>query len=59
MVTQPAFSIAPALYSGVKIWSYFAKGYSQSNSRSKKANPVLVSSKMRSASTCSISDLRA
>ncbi len=32
MVTQPAFSIAPMLYSGVKIWSYFANGYAQSNS---------------------------
>ena len=26
MVTQPAFSIAPMLYSGVKIWSYFSNG---------------------------------
>jgi len=25
-VTAPAFSIAPMLYSGVKIWSYFVKG---------------------------------
>ena len=28
IVTAPAFSIAPMLYSGVKIWSYFRKGYS-------------------------------
>ena len=26
IVTQPAFSMAPALYSGVKIWSYFSNG---------------------------------
>ena len=25
-VTQPAYSIAPMLYSGVKIWSYFSNG---------------------------------
>ena len=26
MVTQPAFSIAPALNSGAKSWSYFSNG---------------------------------
>jgi len=31
-VTAPAFSIAPALNSGTKIWSYFAKGYGRPNS---------------------------
>ncbi len=41
MVTQPAFSIAPALYSGVKIWSYFSNGYAESNSRSKNSKPDL------------------
>src|SRR3954449_7736897 len=46
------------LYSGVKIWSYFSKGYGWSNSSSKKANPFLVQSKMLSASRCWVSDLR-
>lgn len=27
MVTAPAFSIAPALNSGTKSWSYLANGY--------------------------------
>ena len=58
MVTAPAFSIAPMLYSGVKSWSYFSNGYSQSNSFSKKAKPRLVQSKMLSASRCSSSDWR-
>jgi hypothetical protein len=58
MVTHPAFSMAPMLYSGVKSWSYLRKGYSQSNSASKKANPRLVSSKMLSASRYWVSDLR-
>ena len=58
MVTAPAFSIAPMLYSGVKSWSYFANGYSQSNSFSKNANPRLVQSKMLSASRCWSIDLR-
>ena len=31
-VTQPAFSIAPALNSGTKTWSYLANGYGLPNS---------------------------
>src|SRR6187431_3786904 len=50
IVTQPAFSIAPMLYSGVKSWSYFSKGYAQSNSSSKNAKPRLVRSNRLSAS---------
>jgi len=57
-VTAPAFSIAPMLYSGVKIWSYLVKGYAQSNSFSKNVNPRFVQSKMLSASRCAVSDLR-
>ena len=57
-VTAPAFSIAPMLYSGVKTWSYFSKGYGWSNSDSKKAKPFFVQSKMLSASRCCVSDLR-
>ncbi len=57
-VTAPAFSIAPMLYSGVKIWSYFSKGYGWSNSSSKKANPRFVQSKRFAASRCCVSDLR-
>ena len=59
MVTQPAFSIAPALYSGVKIWSYFSNGYAESNSRSKNSKPIFVSSRMLSVSTYSTSERRA
>src|SRR5690606_9014599 len=33
-VTQPAFSIAPMLYSGTKSWSYLSNGYGCSNARS-------------------------
>ncbi len=33
-VTQPAFSMAPALNSGTKIWSYLGYGYSVSKTLS-------------------------
>src|SRR6478735_6170425 len=41
-VTQPAFSIAPMLYSGTKSWSYLANGYGCSNAFSKNAKPSRV-----------------
>src|SRR5699024_3845520 len=34
MVMHPAFSIAPALNSGTKSWSYLANGYGMSKARS-------------------------
>ena len=55
-VTQPAFSIAPMLYSGTNSWSYLPNGYAMSNASSKYAKPCLVSSNMSSASRCSRSD---
>ena len=59
MVTAPAFSMAPALNSGTKSWSYFSNGYGQPNCASKNSKPWRVSSKMLSASRYCISDLRA
>ncbi len=44
IVTQPAFSMAPALYSGTNNWSYFANGKAPSNSFSKNRIPALVQS---------------
>jgi hypothetical protein len=57
-VTQPAFSIAPALYSGTKSWSYLAKGYGRSNCSSKKPKPALVTARTSSASRYSARDRR-
>ncbi|CAH0327812.1 hypothetical protein SRABI128_06487 [Microbacterium sp. Bi128] len=59
MVTAPAFSMAPALNSGTKSWSYFSNGYGQPNWASKNSKPCRVSSKMLSASRYCMSDLRA
>jgi hypothetical protein len=39
-VTSPGFSMAPRLYSGTKIWSYFPQGYGKSNAFSKNDSPV-------------------
>jgi hypothetical protein len=58
MVTAPAFSIAPALNSGTKIWSYLVKGYGRPNAPRKKSNPCRVNSKISSASRYVASDCR-
>ncbi len=58
MVTAPAFSIAPALNSGTKSWSYLANGYAKSNFSSNQSKPCRVTSKIASASRCSASDGR-
>ena len=57
-VTAPAFSIAPALNSGTKSWSYFANGYGRSKSSSKYANPACVTSRISSASRYCASERR-
>ena len=58
IVTQPAFSIAPALYSGTNSWSYLPNGYGWPNASSKKAKPCLVSASTRSASRYSAIEAR-
>src|SRR5262245_42940246 len=42
IVTAPAFSIAPALNSGTKSWSYLPNGYLVPNKEWKKSKPCLV-----------------
>src|SRR5690349_4623359 len=49
-VTAPAFSIAPALNSGTKSWSYLPNGYLMPNEPWKKSKPCRVTSKISSAS---------
>ena len=58
MVTAPAFSIAPMLYSGQKIWSYLPKGYGSPKFAAYQSKPSLVSRNRRSASRCSAMDAR-
>src|SRR6476619_6491733 len=58
MLTQPAFSIAPALNEVTNSWSYLSNGYGKANSCSKYANPARVTSISSSASSAADSDSR-
>ena len=57
-VTSPMFSMAPALYSGTKAWSYLPKAYGSPKWCSNVVNPPCVTSRIASVSRLSASDRR-
>ena len=52
------FSMAPALYSGTKAWSYLPKAYGSPKWCSKRRNPPWVTARMSSVSRLSTSERR-